>query len=241
MSEEDPNFINEYLFMIDQSRKDIIENLREIKSIIEAGALKEAEFKKLEFEFSGIKSLTFANHLYQPLIYVNSELIEVKPIVLQTASERDFVIHLKEFCENNPGYFENKEMYLLRNMSRGRGIGFFEAGNFYPDYIIWQLHEGKQYISFVDPKGLRHSSEYDPKIEFYKTIKELESDLSKQEKDVVLNSFIISASPYLELSGKWNMRRTDFEKRHVYFQQEDRAGYIAKILGKSLVAEPVKV
>jgi hypothetical protein len=234
MSEEDPNFINEYLFMIDQSRKDIIENLREIKSIIEAGALKEAEFKKLEFEFSGIKSLTFANHLYQPLIYVNSELIEVKPIVLQTASERDFVIHLKEFCENNPGYFENKEMYLLRNMSRGRGIGFFEAGNFYPDYIIWQLHEGKQYISFVDPKGLRHSSEYDPKIEFYKTIKELESDLSKQEKDVVLNSFIISATPYLELSGKWNMRKADFEKCHVYFQQEDKAIYIEKILSKSI-------
>ena len=239
LSEDDPNFFDEYLFMIDQSRKDIITNLREIKTIIEAGALKEAEFNKLDFELSGITSLTFANHLYQPLIHVSSGMIEVKPVALQTTSEKDFVLHLKEFCEQNQGYFEDKEMYLLRNMSRGRGIGFFEAGNFYPDYIIWQLYKGKQYISFVDPKGLRHFSENDPKIQFYKTIKELESDLSAQEKDVVLNSFIVSATPYLVLSSKWDMTKTDFENCHVYFQQEDRTGYISKILNKSLGIEKI--
>lgn len=38
---------------------------------------------------------------------------------------------LKTFYENNPAYVAGKELYVLRNMSRGKGIGFFEAGNFF--------------------------------------------------------------------------------------------------------------
>ena len=139
LSEDDPNFIDDYLLLIEQSRQDIILKLTEIKAIIESGALKPAEFNRLEFEFSSIKSLTFANHLYQPLMYIKSGLVEVKPVVLQNPGERDFVMHLKEFCNSNPDYFKDKELYLLRNMSRGRVIGFFEAGNFFRDFIIWQL------------------------------------------------------------------------------------------------------
>lgn len=234
LSQEDPNFIEEYLFMIDQSRKDIVENLKEIKNVIESGALKEAEFHKLEFELDGIKSLTFANHLYQPLIYAKSDLIEVKPVVLQTESEKDFILDLKEFCLNHKPFFQDKEMYLLRNMSRGKGIGFFEAGNFYPDFIIWLLHKDKQFISFVDPKGLRHASENDPKIKFFEKIKELETELTKQDNNIVLNSFIVSATPFLSLSSRWDMRKEDFEKCHIYFQQEDKAAYISNILKESL-------
>ncbi len=33
----------------------------------------------------------------------------------------------------------SKELYLLRNLSKGRGVGFFEAGNFHPDFILWLL------------------------------------------------------------------------------------------------------
>ncbi len=234
LSEDDPNFVNEYLFLVEQSRRDVIANLKEIKAVIESGVLKEAEFNKLEFELSGIKSLTFANHLYQPLIYVNSDLVEIKPIVLQTSGEKNFVIDLKTFCANNPKYFADREMYLLRNMSRGRGIGFFEAGNFYPDFIIWQIINGKQYISFVDPKGLMQMSENDPKIEFYKTIKQLETDLHEQDKNIILNSFIVSETPYLIVSSKWKMQKNDFENHNVYFQQEDKSTYIANILSKSL-------
>jgi hypothetical protein len=36
-----------------------------------------------------------------------------------------------------------------------RGVGFFEAGKFLPDFIVWLLVDGRQYISFVDPKGIR--------------------------------------------------------------------------------------
>jgi hypothetical protein len=36
-----------------------------------------------------------------------------------------------------------------RNMSRGKGVGFFEAGNSHPDFILWMLVGGKQYVTFI--------------------------------------------------------------------------------------------
>lgn len=108
-----------------------------------------------------------------------------------TEGERDFVTDLKNFYEKENSFFEGKELYLLRNLSQGRAIGFFEAGNFYPDFILWLLIGGKQYVSLVDPKGIRNlDGADDPKISFYQTIKKLEQRLA--DPDVVLNSFIIA-------------------------------------------------
>ncbi|MGC8732523.1 MAG: DEAD/DEAH box helicase family protein, partial [Halothiobacillaceae bacterium] len=128
LSEDDPNFVSEYRLLIEQSREDIVQNLEKIKGLIETGTLRNMEFQSLH-------TIAFGRHLYQPLIYVGSDLIEVKPVVLENEGERDFVLDLQKFCESSAGkdFLEGKELYLLRNLSRGRGIGFFEAGNFYPD------------------------------------------------------------------------------------------------------------
>jgi hypothetical protein len=231
LTEDDGNFIDDYLFLVDQSRQDIVTKLEEIKNIIEKGELRNVEFQ-------GLTAVMFGQHLYQPLVYVNSSLIEVKPVPLNEG-ERDFVFDLQQFCTESKGCFKDKELYLLRNMSRGRGIGFFEAGNFYPDFILWLLADGKQYINFVDPKGLRNlKGPDDPKIAFYKTIKTVEGDLRKQDPTVTLNSFIISNTRLPEI-GWWDggMTKEQFEERHVLFQQEDRATYIEKLLGKVTTGE----
>lgn len=89
-------------------------------------------------------------------------------------------------------------------MSRGSGIGFFEAGNFYPDFIMWLLADDKQHINFIDPKGLRNlKGPDDPKIAFYRTIKSIEADLRGQDPAVTLNSFIISNTRLPEV-GWWD-------------------------------------
>ena len=97
-------------------------------------------------------------------------------------------------------------------------MGFFEAGNFYPDYILWIDTEDKQYISFIDPKGLLHIRSDDPKVEFYKTIKELETRLAPTAdgKTVVLNSFIMSGTPASQLRQWWLMERPQREEKNVY-------------------------
>jgi len=235
LSEDDPNFIHEYRLLIEQSREDIVKKLKEIKGLIESGSLQEAEFSKLAFEQDSFRSIAFTGHLYQPLIYVGNDVVEVKPVVLENEGERDFVLDLREFCESSEGkeFLNGKELYLLRNLSRGRGIGFFEAGNFYPDFILWLLVGNRQYVSFIDPKGLRNlEGPEDPKIQFHQTIKDLERQLG--DATVILNSFIISSTPLSQVKW-WNggMSEGEFETRNVLYQ-DDRGAYIRKLLNKIL-------
>lgn len=224
MTEADGNFIDDYEFLIDQSRQDIVTKLEEIKRLIESGELRDVSY-------NGLTSILFGHHLYQPLIYVNSDLIEVKPVSLNEG-ERDFVFHLRDYCKDNNSFFEGKELYLLRNMTRGRGIGFFEAGNFYPDFILWLLTSKRQHIIFIDPKGIRNlEGRNDPKIMFYQTIKGIEDLLRSQDTNVTLDSFIISNTRYQD-GGWWSdeITKEQFEECHVFFQQEDKETYISKIL-----------
>ena len=128
-----------------------------------------------------------------------------------------FVDQLKAYVETHSSELEGKSLYLLRNKSKV-GMGFFEAGNFYPDYILWIDTEDKQYISFIDPKGLMHVRPDDPKVEFYKTIKNLEARLASSAggKTIILNSFIMSGTPARQLSQWWLMERWQWEARNVY-------------------------
>jgi len=228
LNEDDDNFIGDYLFLIEQSRKDIVTKLEEIKKVIESGKLR-------NFEFQGLMVIMFKQHLYNPLIYASGDVVEISPILLNEG-ERDFVLDLQKFCSENGAFFKDKELYLLRNMTRGRGIGFFEAGNFYPDFILWLLVDDRQFINFVDPKGLRNlKGPDDPKISFYKTVKKIEADLKEQDPLVTLNSFIISTTRIPEINW-WDggMTKEKFEERHVFFQHEDKNVYIEKLLKKAL-------
>lgn len=118
-----------------------------------------------------------------------------------------FVDYLKAYVDNHAAELVDKSLYLLRNKSKV-GMGFFEAGNFYPDYILWIDTPETQYISFIDPKGLMHIRPDDPKIEFYKTIKELETRLAPTADGKQLSS-IRSSCPALRPAnyvsgGSWN-------------------------------------
>jgi hypothetical protein len=151
------------------------------------------------------------------------------------------VIDLKNFCDNNSDFFGDRELYLLRNMSRGRGIGFFEAGNFFPDFLVWILDGPTQYVTFVDPKGIRNlEGPDDPKIRFYRTIKEIEQRLG--DPNVILNSFIISNTPFKEV--RWwteDLSKDEFTKAHVLFQKEERETYIERLLSTASSDQHVMV
>jgi len=231
LDETDANFVPEYRFLIDQSAKEIIAKLNEVKEAVASQQLKPVEW-------GTFRSICFGQHLYQPLIYLKDNLVDVRPVALNEG-ERDFVTDLKNFYETGRAFFAGKELYLLRNLSRGRGIGFFEAGNFYPDFILWLLIGGKQYVSFVDPKGIRNlEGADDPKISFYQSIKTLEQRLA--DPNVILNSFIIANTRY-EQVDHWltpgtgqRMSKAEFEARHVLFQNEDKATYIGNLLHKAI-------
>lgn len=223
LSEDDPNFIQEYQFFIEQSQQEILETLQNLKQDIEADNLRDAAF-------ANFHAIAFQQHLYHPLIYLKSDYIEVSPVQLNQG-EKDFVLDLRKFYERDRNFFSNKELYLLRNQSRGRGIGFFEAGNFYPDFILWLVIDQHQYINFIDPKGLRNlEGQNDPKIQFYQTIKEIETRLS--DPTVTLNSFIISGTSFHQIQW-WGNDKSELEQYNVLFQ-EDRTTYINRLFLKTI-------
>lgn len=227
LREDDPNFVQEYRLLIEESADTIKQGLADLKAEINKRKIRE------KLEVGNLTAYWFGNHLYQPLLHLSkSQLIEVSPVSLNDG-ERDFVLDLKKFHDDQrTDFFKDRELFLLRNVSK-RGIGFFEAGNFYPDFILWLLVGKKQYVTFVDPKGLRQLDDgsSNPKVQFYRTIKDIQTRLA--DPTVILNSFIVSPTPYHNIP-MWGegMSKADLQKCHVLFQRDDKETYIKTLLTK---------
>ena len=225
---DDPNFLcvkespdeGYYRILIDKSQEEIVAKLEELKAAIQKGELK-------PWEFHGMKAIWFGRHLYEPLLYLDSNVVEIKPAPLNKG-ERLFVEDLSVFHDGHTDFFRDKELYLLRNLSKGRGVGFFEAGNFHPDFILWLLAGGRQHVIFVDPKGIRHLGPTDPKIQFHQTIKEIEQRLG--DPAVRLESFIVSNTPSHTMRMLWRMEKAEMQSRNILFQEEDRDSYVWAML-----------
>lgn len=228
LDEDDPNFpsvLREgrteygYRILIEESQNNIVMNLKNLKAAIEQGILK-------DWEFNGLKAICFDRHLYQPLLSFEGGVVEISPAPLNKGELR-FVEDLKAFCESEPDHFKDRELYLLRNLSRGRGVGFFEAGNFHPDFIIWQVTGTQQHVTFVDPKGIRQVGLNDPKINFFKTVKEIQDRLG--DHSVTLESFIVSNTPVDEMEMLWGITKKEMMEKNIVFQEDFE--YVGIILG----------
>lgn len=217
ISKTDKNFIKEYKAIVDGDEASWIERLKEFSAL-----LNQPDKSKIPYplEFGQLKLYKSNLHLYEPLVRLkNNEIIKISPVPMNDG-ENDFVESLEKYYTESFKYFENKEVYLLRNQSK-EGEGFFLAGNFYPDFILWVKSNQKQYVNFIDPKGLRQLSGFDdPKINFHKTLKLIESKLERDE--IILNSFIISNTPRNEI--KWwcngGDSKAQFSNNHVLFQED---------------------
>ena len=178
----------------------------------------------------------FDRHLYQPLLVESFDgKIKMSPAGLQE-SEQNFVADLKHHCAN--GLSNGTELFLLKNQSRGRGVGFFESTGFYPDFILWIRTGDKQRIVFVEPHGMIHAQSYvhDEKARLHEHLPELAHEISQRSgtTNVGLDSFIISETPYEVLckrydDGTWD--REKFAAKHILFRErDDEYDYLAKML-----------
>lgn len=219
---DDSNFVDEYTLTyaqqsaMDPTGDELEAFVAEMSAVLQANNGLDV-YKKDPFH-GKLVLFDFRSYLYAPLICLEKSnlKIQLSPVALNT-DEMRFVDYLKAYVDNHAAELVDKSLYLLRNKSKV-GMGFFEAGNFYPDYILWIDTPETQYISFIDPKGLMHIRPDDPKIEFYKTIKELETRLAPTAdgKTVVLNSFIMSGTPASQLRQWWLMERPQREEKNVY-------------------------
>lgn len=126
----------------------------------------------------------------------------------------------------------SRKLYLLRNQSRGKGIGFFEAGEFYPDFILWLADGPKQRIVFVDPKGLimlKPNNFSHPKIQVFHTLQEIAARIGTP--NVTLDAFIISGQPYEKIRLDFDSgahTQVQFTENHILFP--GNPGLVRKIL-----------
>ena len=132
--------------------------------------------------------------------------------------------------------FADYELYLLRNKPKV-GIGFFEAGNFYPDFILWVANDKKQYINFIDPKGimLLDKGLNNEKIKFSETIKDLQEQLQETDNsmDIILNSFIMSGTSFSDVKNHYGENnKMEYEKLNVFFLEDEDC--IEKVFNKIL-------
>lgn len=226
LSEDDANLISEYSVEVEDRETKLIEQLKLIES-----ALK--EHKELQIKDKSFKSIFFNKHIYNPLIFKAKGLatLKLKPVHLNEG-EIDFIEDLEKFLDRFKEQLADKEIYLLRNQSK-TGIGVFTEVNFYPDFMMWILDGDKQYITFIDPKGLVNlNTKDDPKINFSSKIKKIEEDIG--DENTILNSFIVSVTEFQVIDWIQGGNKQDLENRNVLFQKDDKDIYIRTMFEKIL-------
>jgi superfamily II DNA or RNA helicase len=147
-----------------------------------------------------VTNVFFRNHLYQPLLAktsrVSNKIVAISPEGLNEGEEK-LVLGIRNYVDEHSDLFEGRMVYLLRNIPRA-GVGFYKNTWFYPDFIMWIVDEGKQYIVFLEPHGMVFSSGLDDeKVQLAEDIKEIEQKVNAETDIgcvVSLDSFIISVS-----------------------------------------------
>lgn len=226
------NLVDSYTITVEDNETELIGRLEALRTMLESGVIDDAELHRLSKK--DFKAFSFDKHLYNPLVFKDKgeTALQIKPIELNDG-EKDFVEDLDAYLKRNATNYQDTEMFLLRNQSK-TGLGFFTEGNFYPDFIMWIKKDEKQYISFIDPKGLVNlNTKDDPKINLAVKIKEIEEKLN--DENVILNSFIVSVTPYGVI--KWvqdTLEKSELEDKNVLFQKDDKNGYIGKMFDRIL-------
>ncbi len=234
IDKQDPNFQN-YTIISAPNKADKIQKLIE-----EAVSIYQQDTQELP-------TIHFDRHFYQPLLVEGDDNIKSQPQGLNFGESR-FVENLRKYCkaEKNKS-LAGKEVFLLRNLSRGKGVRFFDKRGFYPDFILWIKDDLTQRIVFIEPHGMIYAKPYsqDDKAQLHKSLPEVAKEISNRTKlkNVILDSFIISTTPYEELKenyddGSWDLKR--FAEAHILFPEyEDYLTHV--ILGSGKNFQPTRV
>jgi hypothetical protein len=192
-------------------------------------------------------AISFDRHLYYPLLSLKDKdtvPLKLRPLALEVPSEWEFVQDLQAFYDSPEGkeFLGKRSLYLMRNADRReKGLGFALAGNFYPDFLLWLVDEsaGTQWLSLIDPKGLRNLNLTHPKLSLFKEVKAIEDTLNSQAKPgeprLFLNSFVLSSTKFADLVnvGGYTTKK-ELEDRHILFMEDGPAEYLRLLFEKIL-------
>lgn len=243
MDEEHGSMLKLYQFEIENNDNGLeyYNKLNILKNLVSEGDIGEAS----KWNAANMVAISFERHLYYPILALEDKEalpLKIRPQSLDAPSEWNFVRSLQDFYNSKEGrdIIGHRSFYLLRNASReDKGLGFALAGNFYPDFLLWLVDDitGKQWLTFIDPKGLRNLDLADPKLGLYKEVKVLERKLAGQttqdESQLILNAFILSPTSFSDLLNLENKtKKADFENRNVLFMEDGPNIYLKKLFSR---------
>jgi len=230
LDESDPNLrLNRGVVREGQSGGYVVKIRRSERALISAveQLLQDAQ-ALYQQETAGLPRIHFDRHLYQPLLVEHGDRVRTAPPGLNE-SEAQFVRDMKAYwAQEKDTSLAEARVFLLRNLSRGSGIGFFEERGFYPDFILWIVAGEKQHIVFIEPHGMLHAEAYqhDDKAQLHERLPDLAQELGARSgrRHVTLDSYIISATPYDDLrkrygDGSWD--RDKFAVAHILFLERN--------------------
>lgn len=243
IDEHHGSMLDSYQFEIDNTDDGETwrERLEKLKELVSAGDIKGA---KSYWPDGPLVAVIFDKHLYYPLMSPKdgSPLpLRMKPVAFDHESEIQFVRDLEAFCATADAkeLLAGKRLYLLRNAdTKNKGLGFATAGNFYPDYLLWIVDDatGHQWLSLVDPKGIRNMDLDAPKLGLWREIKKVETELG--DPQLTLNAFILSWTRYGDLLNVASQHSKDeLEQRNVLFMEDGRDVYLRKLIARQLPSD----
>jgi len=230
IASSDANF-KDYVVKIPRREAKLI---KAVKELIEEGQ------RIYSQQVNDLPNIHFDRHLYQPLLVEKGDKIKSEPPGLND-SELRFVEDMKQFVrQEKDKTLTDKEIFLLRNLSRGKGVGFFESEGFYPDFILWIKGKDKQRVIFVEPHGMKQEKTYwtSDKTRLHERLAKLSKEWGEKAglKNVELDSYIISATPYDELVeyyGDGNWTKKQFAEKHIlFFERTGLLDYLIKLFTK---------
>lgn len=229
LRQNDANFADCSVYV---PRNEASETVPRIKRLMESGEIYGAGSTALSTNHTVYKIYN-DRHLYQPLLAIDAKdtVWRTVPPALQE-SERHFVQDLDSYvCQIGKSSLASKEIFFLRNQSRGKGIGFYLNEGFYPDFILWITEGVKQRIVFIEPHGMIHDAinEHNEKITLFKRLRALSQERFRKEH-VQMDSFIISKTDFNVLRRREGMDKHEFaEQWHILFRSETNPSYLAPI------------
>ncbi|WP_250528637.1 DEAD/DEAH box helicase family protein [Caballeronia sp. ATUFL_F1_KS4A] len=240
INEDHGSMLKLYQFEIEDSDdgREYQKKLEVLKKLVVDGKIGEAS----KWNAPHMVAISFDRHVYYPLLALedkDSVPLKLRPLAFDAPSEWVFVRDLEAFYNSPSGKaaIGTRSLYLLRNADREeKGLGFALAGNFYPDFLLWLVDDasGKQWLTFVDPKGLRNLDLSHPKLGLYKEVKALEATLASQvkpdEPPLILNAFVLSPTKFSDLLNVGDStKKADLEGRHVLFMDDGGESYLKKL------------
>jgi len=228
LDESDPNNVTEYRLSADAANKRLIESIRAIERLLQR------DDWRGPYPSPWLGIVMSDAHAYKPLLHETGKGgIAVQPAPMN-GDEGKVAEQLARLARDRPSCLGDHELLLIRNLSRGRGVSFFDDHAYYPDFIVWLTDDAVQHVVFLDPKGLvRYGPNDRKKVRLHKRIKEVERQIGERAPELRLHAYVISVTPPEQI-GDESRSRHEWEQRGVFYVNDDN--WPEKLIGNGLGA-----